>query len=164
MSTSAETGRKVPYSTDLRWRIVWQRLGMELSFREISKRLCIASSTACEIFKRFESTGSVQPTSQPCRPSMRKLSESDDRLIVALIMESPTLYLHEICKEIQQITGKSISESTVCRVLRKHGFTRKKVRMIASQRCEYLRAMFMAEVLLYRRDQFVWIDESGCDA
>ena len=22
----------------------------------------------------------------------------------------------------------------------------------------------MAEVLLYRRDQFVWIDESGCDA
>ena len=36
--------------------------------------------------------------------------------------------------------------------------------MIALQRCEYLRAMFMAEVLLYRHDQFVWTDESGCDA
>ena len=36
--------------------------------------------------------------------------------------------------------------------------------MIALQRSEYLRAMFMAEVRLYRRDQFVWIDESGCDA
>ena len=39
-----------------------------------------------------------------------------------------------------------MSESTVCRLLRQHGFTRKKVRMIALQRSEYLRAMFMAEV------------------
>ena len=137
---------------------------MELSFREIAARLCIASSTACEIFKRFELTGEVQPSSQPRRPSLHKLSEPEERLIIALIMESPTSYLQEICKEVQKITGKSVSESTVCRLLRQHGFTRKKVRMIALQRSEYLRAMFMAEVLLYRRDQFVWIDESGCDA
>ena len=137
---------------------------MELSFREIAFRLCIAPSTACEIFKRFESTGDVQPSSQPRRPSLHKLSESEERLIISLIMESPTLYLHEICKEIQKITGKLVSESTICRQLRNHGFTRKKVRMVALQRSEYLRAMFMAEVLLYRRDQFVWIDESGCDA
>ena len=163
MRTSAEPGRKAPYSTNLRWRVVWQRLGMELSFREIAERLCIASSTACEIFKRFELTGEVHPSRQPSRPSLHKLSESEERLIVALIMECPTTYLHEVCKEIQQITGKSVSESTVCRILRRHGLTRK-VRMIALQRCEYLRAIFMAEVLLYSRDQFVWIDESGCDA
>lgn len=137
---------------------------MELSFKEIAKHLCIASSTAYEIFRRFELTGEVQPTSQPVRPSLHALSESEERLVIALIMESPTVYLYEVCKEIQQITSKSVSESTVCRVLRHHGFTRKKVRLIALQRCEYLRAMFMAEVLLYRRDQFVWIDESGCDA
>ena len=137
---------------------------MELSFREIATRLCIASSTACAIFKRFELTGEVQPTSQPIRPFLHRLSESEEHLIIALIMESPTFYLYEICKEIQQITGKSVSESTVCRVLRNHGFTRKKVRLIALQRSEYLRAMFMAEVLQYKREQFVWIDESGCDA
>ena len=127
---------------------------MELSFREIAARLCIASSTACEIFKRFELTDDVQPSSQPRRPSLHKLSEPEERLIIALIMESPTSYLQEICKEVQKITGKSVSESTVCWLLRQHGFTRKKVRMIALQRSEYLRAMFMAEVLLYRRDQF----------
>ena len=55
-----------------------------------------------------------------------------------------------------------MSESTVCRLLRSHDLTRKVG--IALQRSEYFRAMFMAEVLLYRRDQFVWIDESGCDA
>ena len=72
---------------------------MELSFREIAARLCIASSTACEIFKRFELTGEVQPSSQPRRPSLHKLSEPEERLIIALIMESPTSYLQEICKK-----------------------------------------------------------------
>ena len=122
---------------------------MELSYREIAKRMCIAASTAHDIFKRFELTGEVQATSQPNRPFLHMLSDSEERFVLALIMECPTLYLHEICREIQKISSKSVSESTVCRLLRHHGFTRKKVRMIASQRCEYLRAMFMAEVLLY---------------
>ena len=69
---------------------------MELSFREIAVRLCIALSTACEIFRRFESTGDVQPSSQPRRPSLHKLSESEERLIITLVMESPMLYLYEI--------------------------------------------------------------------
>ena len=34
-------------------------VGMDLSFRKIAVRLCIALSRACEIFKRFESTGDV---------------------------------------------------------------------------------------------------------
>ena len=38
---------------------------MELSIREIAVRLCIAWSTSYEIFKRFESTGDIQPSSQP---------------------------------------------------------------------------------------------------
>ena len=137
---------------------------MELSYRDIAKRLCIATSTARAIFRRFELTGEVQPTSQPHRPFLHKLSESEERIVVALIMECHTLYLHEVCHEIQQICRKQVSESTVCRILRHHGFTRKKIRMVALQRCEYLRAMFMAEVLLYNHDQFVWIDEMGCDA
>ena len=36
--------------------------------------------------------------------------------------------------------------------------------MVALQRCESLRAIFMAEILLYNREQFVWIDETGCNA
>ena len=34
---SAEPGRKAPYSADLRWRVVWQRI--ELTFREIANNL-----------------------------------------------------------------------------------------------------------------------------
>ena len=36
---SAEPGRKAPYSTDLRWRVVWQRAGMQLPFRDIARNL-----------------------------------------------------------------------------------------------------------------------------
>jgi hypothetical protein len=48
---SAEPGRKAPYSEDIRWRVVWQRIGMELTFREISKNLCLALGTAHNHFK-----------------------------------------------------------------------------------------------------------------
>ena len=34
---------------------------------------------------------------------------------------------------------------------------------VALQRSSQFRADFMAEILQYRRDQLVWIDESGCD-
>ena len=76
-----------------------------------------------------------------------------------LIVECPTFFLHEICSEVHKFSGKSVSESTVCHVLRRHGLTRKKVRMVALQICQYLRAMFMAEVLLCNRDLSVTYHE-----
>ena len=49
---------KAPYSDDLRWRVVWQRIGMGLRYREIANCLNIAVGTAHNIFKLFERTGS----------------------------------------------------------------------------------------------------------
>ena len=34
---SAEPCRRVAYSSDLRWRIVWRRIGLEQSFRDIAQ-------------------------------------------------------------------------------------------------------------------------------
>ena len=36
MSTTAEPGRRKPYDKDLRWRIVYQRIGMNLTFHKIA--------------------------------------------------------------------------------------------------------------------------------
>ena len=47
---SAEPGHQQPYSLDIGWRVVWQRLGMELNFRDIARWLQIATSTAHRIF------------------------------------------------------------------------------------------------------------------
>ncbi len=56
MSRSAEPMRRAPYSLDLRWRIVWQRLALDLKYQQISKNLCISVGTVHNIFKLFEDT------------------------------------------------------------------------------------------------------------
>ena len=55
----AEPGRKKAYETDLRWRIVYQRIGMNLSYKRISSNLNIAPSTVHQSFKQFTESGCV---------------------------------------------------------------------------------------------------------
>ena len=90
MSYSAESSRKAPYSSDLRWRVVWHCS---------CRRLNIAHSTAHAIFKRFEATGEVEADKQPSRPQCHKLDDHHEVLIISMMMECPTLYLHELCKK-----------------------------------------------------------------
>ena len=78
------------------------------------------------------------------------------------MLESLALQLQEVCKAVQELSGMAASPSTVCRLLKKHGFT-KKMRYVALQRNSQFRADFMAKILQYRRDQLVWVDETGCD-
>ena len=56
---SAESGRKRAYSTDIRLRFIYQRIGMGLRCCEIATNLNIAISTAFRIFKQFEISGDI---------------------------------------------------------------------------------------------------------
>ena len=78
LTMSAEPGRKRAYSKDLCWRVVWQRIGMQLSFRKIARNLNISCSTAQLTFKRFELTRAVSPREQPSRKDLRCLNETDE--------------------------------------------------------------------------------------
>ena len=135
-----------------------------MPFREIAKRLQIACSTAHRIYMRFEETGDVSPVGVADKHSMRKLDEHHELLILGLVADNPCLYLRELSQLIFDATGVRTSESTVCRVLRRNGFTRKKVQQVAKQRCVQYRALFMARVLNFSSDMFVWVDETGSDA
>ena len=163
---SAEPGRKKPYSTDIQLRVVYQRIGMSRTFPEIAKNLNIAVSTAYRIYRQFEVSGDIAaPTdaSKP-RPDLRVLNEHSELIVVGLILENPTLYLHELCQTIQDVTSLSASQSTICRLLHRYGFTRKKVKQVALQRCYTLRGAFMAHCSLFSRDQVIWVDETGSNA
>ena len=46
---------------------------------------------------------------------------------------------------------------------KKFGFTRKKLQYIAIQRCDLLRAKYMAEVFMYSSDMLIFVDETGCN-
>ena len=160
---SAEPKRTAPYSPDVGCRIVWQRLGRNYSFREIASRLMISVGTAHRIYKRFETTGDVLPLQRSARHSCRKLDELHELYVICLILDNPGLYLTEICQKILEATNVSVSQSTICRVLHRNGFTRKKILQVAKQRCMDYRAAYMADVLDFKREMFCWIDETGCD-
>ena len=134
------------------------------NFEQIGKRLQIAPSTAHRIFSRFRNTGNVTPLKQPLREDARKLDGHHELFIIATIQENPSLYLREICQAIYDATGVMVSGSTVCRVLQRNGFTRKKVQQVAKERCIEFRTAFMACVLQFPREYFVWVDETGSDA
>ena len=161
---SAEPARTTAYSPDIGWRVVWQRLGKDSTFEQIGKRLQIAPSTAHRIFSRFRDTGNVAALKQPLREDTRKLDGHHELFMLAVIHENPSLYLLEICQAIFEATGVMVSGSTVCRVLRRNGYTRKKVQQVAKERCIEFRTAFMAHVLQFPREYFVWVDETGSDA
>ena len=102
MSISAEPQRKAPYSPDLRWRIVWQRLAHELSFREIARNLNVAVSTVYRTWDLFEQTGNVDPSPTPHQPrrDQRRLDDAMALFVVGLVMERPEMYLQEICTDM----------------------------------------------------------------
>ena len=91
------------------------------------------------------------------------LDEHNEIVILGVLAVHPGMYLSELCTYINSATGTLVSNSTICRVPKRHGYTRKKIQHIALQRCEHLRAQFVAEVLrFFSLDKFVWIDECGC--
>ncbi len=61
---------------------------------------------------------------------------------------------------VANVTGLTITASTVCRIIQRHGFTRKTIQQIALQRCDEYRGDFMAEMDFF---EIVWLDETGCD-
>ena len=125
MSRSAGPGRKRSYSVDIRWRVVYQRIGLDPHFSAIAKRLNLATSTAHRIYQQFDRAGGVESMHHRLRPEQRVLDEQTELAVMGLIMETPTLYLEELCKEVQFLTSIVVSPPTVCRLLRRCGMSQK---------------------------------------
>ena len=158
---SAEPCRRSAYSPDIRWRIVWRRIGMEQSFREIARSLNISVGTAYNVMKIFEETGEVESKHREYTGFV--VDDQMSTAILAIIFENPTLYLKELTQKIFEYTDKRISPSTVCNVLHKHGITRKKIQRIALQRSVTHRGAYIAEVSMYKANMLVFVDETGTD-
>ena len=104
----------------------------------------------------------MDPT-KPDRSNTRKLSCNQELLLIGLLLDNPGLYLGEVCQKVVDLTATQISSSTVCRILQRHGFTRKKNQQVALQRSALSRAKFMADMQFFRTDQIVWLDETEWD-
>ena len=135
---------------------------MQLPFRDIARNLNIAIGTVCNIWKKFVDTGDVTPRKADF-VNRRYLTDRDELLILGILYKDCTSYLSEICQQVVDVTGISVSPSTICRIIHRNGLTRKKVQQVALQRSSQYRNAFMSQVLVFQPEMFVWVDESGCD-
>ena len=154
MFRSAIPTRRAPYSNDVCWRIVWQRIALGHGFEKIASNLNISVGTAY-IFKLFEATGEVDHKPQPKREC--KLDSHHEMYIIGMILDSQTLQLSEIPWKVEEMNSTVVSTSTFCRLLASYWMTCKKVQHVALQRCFDLRPSFVANVFTL----FVWVDETG---
>ncbi len=165
MATSCEHARTRAYDPDLRWRMVYQRLVLELPFKTISQNLSVDISTVRRTLNLFITTGSVDKRPYPEQQSRqrKKLTDDDHFLLLELVLERPGIYLNELRHELLATTGTEASTATICRFLHACGFTRTKIRSVALQRSEEQRARYVSEVALYSPNMFVFVDETGSD-
>jgi transposase len=158
-----ESERSKAYSSDLRWRMVYQRCLLGFPYPDIARHLNVDKSTVYRVVSLFEETGTVCTIQGYREKPQKKLSTRDEIAILTAVVEDPSMYLHELKHCLLQSTGTDISTASICKLLHKSGFSHKKLAFRAQQRREELRVKFMTEMTAYEPEMLVFVDETGSD-
>ena len=112
------------YSEDLRKKIVEavERGGMEKS--EVARLFGVSLSSVKRYVGKFRQGRSLSPGKAPGKRP--KVDERARRLLKADLKKRPFAKLHHRCEYLEAVAELRVSRSTVCRALRRMGFTRKK--------------------------------------
>ena len=98
MSFSAEPGRRKAYQSDMRWRIVYQKIALNYNYCNIARHLNILTTTAHRVYTIFKETGNVAPKNASPR---RKLDSAQELFVIMTILENPSMFLDEVCRSVQ---------------------------------------------------------------
>jgi transposase len=115
-----------PLSTDIRTRLVSAVEG-GMTRRSAAKRFGVAASTAIKWVEQWERTGDVRPQPQGGDQRSHRL-EAHAEEILGLIEVQPDITLAEIAEHLDRRHGMKVAQSTVWRLLDRHGVTFKKNR------------------------------------
>jgi transposase len=112
-----------PYSEDLRMRIIRALQEGGISKSETA-RLFGVSLSSVKRYARIASRGeSLKPQKGGGRPP--KTGETTKKLLKEDVKERPASTVSERRRFLENTTGKALSDSTVLRLLKKMGFSRK---------------------------------------
>lgn len=161
--TSCEKSRSSAYSEDLRWRIIWQRHGLGYTCQEVAKNLSIDKSTVSRVTRLFEATGDVKKRTYPSERAFRKITLPVQALIFQLVIEKPGIRLNEIQEDILNTLLVDVSESAICRFLHKSGFSRQRLKIVATQQDEFSRQLYISDMSIYSSEMLIFVDETGAD-
>ncbi len=113
------------YSEDLRRKIV-DALKRGIPKNEAASLFGVSLSSV-KRFARMDRDGlSLVPRKPPGRP--QKANETIRKLLAADLLERPAATAAERRRYLEHMTGKSMSDSTVSRLVRRLGHSRKKIR------------------------------------
>ncbi|MGB5972178.1 MAG: IS630 family transposase, partial [Nodosilinea sp.] len=151
------------YSLDLRQKIIETYENEPISQRQIANRFRVAPSVVTRLLKQYRETGQLAPKPRPGRP--RALSPEQEQVVKDLVSATPDINLGELCQALNEQSGVSVSESTMCRVMKRLNLTSKKKALHpsekASERVQSLRREYWDDIRDIRVEDLVFIDESG---
>jgi transposase len=120
-------GRMNAYSEDLRTKIV-EAIERGMGKSEAARTFGVSLSSVKRYAKLADEGRSLTPKKRP--GSKPKLDESARRLLEADLEERPAATLPQRCEFLDRVAGEKVSESTVSRVLKRMGWSRKKDRWV----------------------------------
>jgi transposase len=149
------------YSEDLRKKIIDAlRRGMGKS--QAARTFSVSLSSVKRYAKMADEGRSLAPKKRP--GSKPKTDQNARRLLEADLQERPAATLSERREFLERICGVRVSDSTISRLLKRMGFTRKKRTLGASERDEWLRAAWRVLVSqTLDAGCLVFVDEMGAN-
>ena len=113
------------YSEDLRKKII-EALRRGMTKTEAARAFSVSRSSVKRYAKLSEQGRPLAPKKRP--GSKPKMDESARRLLEADLQERPAATLSERRRFLEKVAGVRVSDSTVSRMLRRLGWSRKKDR------------------------------------
>ena len=114
-----------PYSEDLRKKII-EALRRGMTKTEAARSFGVSRSSVKRYAKLAEHGHSLTPKKRP--GTKLRMDERARRLLEADLEERPAATLSERREYLRRVAGLSVSESTLSRMLRRLGWSRKKDR------------------------------------
>lgn len=114
------------FSKDLRHRLVSAVEG-GMTRRSAAERFGVSPSTAIRWVDQWFRQGHVEPGRQGGDNRSQRMEAHADE-VLALIDETPDITLAEIAEHLEDVHGLRVAQSTVWRLLDRHGQTFKKNR------------------------------------
>jgi transposase len=110
------------YSEDLRKKIV-SAIERGMPKAQAARLFDVSLSSVKRYSRTAREGGSLEPRKSPGRP--RKIGQTSQALLKKDVEERPAATIPQRRRFLEHITGKSLSDSTVRRLMKRLGFTQK---------------------------------------
>jgi len=134
-----------------------------LSLEDILSCCGFSESTWYRVLKLWRETGDVVNHPTGIRGRVRHLDRDDIEYLLQLVRDNPDYFLDELADLTRTNRFISVHFTTLYNELSCAGMSRKKLKRIASERNEELRAAFIARMAQYDASEIGFIDEVSKD-